>query len=66
MPAAAPEHAITLRGASRLLADCARLAPALDDPQSARARLESELGPELARLLVGGLAASRRRSPVGR
>jgi hypothetical protein len=60
MAAAAPEHAIPLRGAARLLADCARLAPAGHDRPSARARLDGELGPELARLLVGGLAPSGR------
>ena len=63
MPAAAPEHATPVRGASRLLADCARLGRPGQDRPSARARLEGELGPELARLLVGGLAAGGR--PTG-
>lgn len=52
------------RGASRLLGDCAaleRLAPS--DRPSARARLESELGHELAALLLDALAAVAERRP---
>jgi hypothetical protein len=61
MTAAAPEHASPLRGVSRLLADCARFGGAGRDRPSARARLEGEVGLELARLLVDGLASHRRR-----
>jgi hypothetical protein len=65
MNAAAPRHdGSAFRGASRLLADCARVGRAPFERPSARARLESELGVELARRLVDGLAAGPRRALV--
>ncbi|HYY74896.1 MAG TPA: hypothetical protein VE644_01080 [Gaiellaceae bacterium] len=55
---AASSQQLRRRGASRLLGDCAALERlAASDRPSARARLESELGHELAALLVGALAA---------
>ena len=72
---AASSQQLRRRGAPRLLDDCAaleRLAPRLLDDcaalerlaasegPSARARLERELGHELAALLLGALAADRR------
>jgi hypothetical protein len=63
MNAALSDDAIARRGASRLLAHCARLAGAVDGP-SARTRLEGELGLELARLLVDALASGPRRALV--
>ncbi len=64
MNAALSDDAIARRGASRLLAHCARLAGAVDDRPSARTRLEGELGLELARLLVDALASGPRRALV--
>ncbi len=64
MTAAAPDDTTALRGASRVLAHCARLERAGDDRPSARARLESEVGFELARLLVDALASGPRRALV--
>ena len=64
MTAAAPDDATAVRGTSRLLAQCARLAQAGHDRPSARTRLESEVGLELARLLVGALASGPRRALV--
>jgi hypothetical protein len=62
---AASSQQVRRRGAPRLLDDCAafeRLA-ACDRP-SARARLEGELGPDLAALLVFALAAVADRQPA--
>ncbi len=64
MNSALSNDGIARRGATRLLAHCARLAGGADDRPSARTRLEGELGLELARLLVDGLASGPRRALV--
>jgi hypothetical protein len=61
MNARASNDVGAVRGASRLLAHCARLSRSGDDRPSARARVEAELGLELARLLVDALASGPRR-----
>jgi hypothetical protein len=48
------------RGAELLLAHCAALTPPEDPRRSAFVRLEETLGNDLARMLVGALAARRR------
>jgi hypothetical protein len=62
--AAPPDETTVLRGAARLLAHCATLARPDRERPTARARLESEVGPTLARLLVDGLASRSRRALV--
>jgi hypothetical protein len=53
------------RGAPRLLEHCAALDRVTGDERpSARARLDLELGGDLAELLVGALARSGRAQPV--
>jgi hypothetical protein len=53
------------RGAPRLLHLCAALERiAASEGPSARARLETELGSELADLLLGALAAEHRERPA--
>ena len=55
---AASSQQLRRRGAPRLLDDCAALERlAATERPSARARLEGELGHELAALLVGALTA---------
>ena len=62
---AASSQQLRRRGAPRLLDDCAALARlAAGEGPSARARLESELGLELAALLLGALASAADRRPV--
>jgi len=59
---AASSHHTRRRGAPRLLEHCAVLARVTaEDGPSAHARLEEELGAELAGLLVGALAGEARR-----
>ena len=56
---AASSQQLRRRGAPRLLDDCAALERlAASEGPSARARLESELGRELAALLLGAVAAA--------
>lgn len=56
---AASSQQLRRRGAPRLLDDCAAFERlAASEGPSARARLESELGRELAVLLLGALAAA--------
>jgi hypothetical protein len=52
------------RGYELLLEHCAVLDPPRVPRPPALLRLEQELGGELARLLVGALAARRRRRPL--
>ena len=61
MAAAAPGHSQVRSGNSRILAHCAGLARVTGQERaSARVRLESALGDELAQRLVGALAAESR------
>ncbi|HEX2045235.1 MAG TPA: hypothetical protein VHF23_06380 [Gaiellaceae bacterium] len=61
---AASSQPFGARGAPRLLHVCAALERAsAGERPSARARLESEVGSELAELLLGALATGRRGRP---
>jgi hypothetical protein len=61
MDAATPQTARSSRGAPRLPEHRATLEPTTElERGSARTRLETELGGELARLLLGALASRRR------
>jgi hypothetical protein len=62
--AASIQH-LSHRGAPRLLEHCAALERVTSgEGPSARARLELELGDDLAELLVGALAGSGSRRPL--
>ena len=60
---AATEHSEAGRGAARLLAHCAAVERLSTGRRPAYARLEDAVGGDLARLLVGALAAAHRGVP---
>jgi hypothetical protein len=61
---AASSQQVGARGAPRLLHVCAALErSSVGARPSARARLESEVGSDLAELLLGALVTGRRRRP---